>query len=159
MAVQRSLSTQKVAFSDLMCGNNVLSRVAERGGNIIGAKGEQPLGTRLNQERGMNNLAAFKSAFSDFGSRSKGLSPIAIGGSVGQVNTTDIGAESLANPMGKSWSQVANTSVQHKGHTFEAWSQDVERSAMFILSRKLDGGFLPTLLRRPGNIYLQSNIL
>ncbi|KAA8534650.1 hypothetical protein F0562_032091 [Nyssa sinensis] len=110
-AVQGSLTTQKVAFLDLMCGSNVLSHVAERGGNTIGVKGEQPLGTRLNQEGGVNNLAASKSAFSDFKSGSKGLSPIIVGGSVGWFNTMDIGAESLANPLGKYWCQVVNSNV------------------------------------------------
>ncbi|KAA8519128.1 hypothetical protein F0562_013398 [Nyssa sinensis] len=43
-----------------------------------------------------------KSAFSDLRGGSRGRSPIAVEGSVGLVNTMDIGAESVANMSGKS---------------------------------------------------------
>ncbi|KAA8532248.1 hypothetical protein F0562_032281 [Nyssa sinensis] len=89
------------------------------GGNTSGVKGEQPLGTMVNQGGGTNIVAATKGAFSDLRGGSKGLSPTAVEGSVGLVNTVDIGAECVANPLSKSWGQVVNTNVQHKGFTLE----------------------------------------
>ncbi|KAA8519122.1 hypothetical protein F0562_013404 [Nyssa sinensis] len=118
-----------------MCSSKELSHTAVKGGNTFGIKRVQPivlrgdntirvkeeqsLGTRVNQEGVMNNLTATKSALSDLRSGSKGLSPIAVGGNMGWVNAVDIVAESVANSLGKSWSQVVNTNVQHKGLTLD----------------------------------------
>ncbi|KAA8534653.1 hypothetical protein F0562_032170 [Nyssa sinensis] len=63
-------------------------------------------------------LTATKCPFSNLKCTSKGLSSLdANGGNMGQPSRVDIGAENVANPMGKSWIQVVNNNVQHKGFT------------------------------------------
>ncbi|KAA8532242.1 hypothetical protein F0562_032275 [Nyssa sinensis] len=53
----------------------------------------------VNQGGGTNILAATKGAFSNLRGASKWLSPTAVEGSMGLVNTMDIGAECVANPL------------------------------------------------------------
>ncbi|KAA8535795.1 hypothetical protein F0562_030804 [Nyssa sinensis] len=88
-AIQGRLATQKRAFSYLMCGSKELSHTVVKGGNIVGVKGDQPLGTKVNQGGGVSILTATKSAFLDLKCGNKGLSPIVVEGNVGLINTVD----------------------------------------------------------------------
>ncbi|KAA8532243.1 hypothetical protein F0562_032276 [Nyssa sinensis] len=160
-AGQGGVSTQKEAFSELICSSKGLSIHAKNGehplgnlwihggeggpsigmqkaesavgaatfcpamgSNSDGAKEERPLDKRGNQEAGVGAvqdlLIATNCTVSDLKCANKGLSSLASnGGKLGLPNRFDIKAENVANPMGKSWSQVVNNNVQHKGFTLE----------------------------------------
>ncbi|KAA8531327.1 hypothetical protein F0562_006036 [Nyssa sinensis] len=138
-AVQGCVSAQKGAFSELICSTEELSYSDVKGGTTLGvkrvqpmamggisggAKEEQPLDNSGKQGGGMGAvpdlLATTKCTISDLKCTSRGLSFLdANGGKMGLPNRVDIEVENMANPMGKSWSQVVNNNVQHKGFTLE----------------------------------------
>ncbi|KAA8525789.1 hypothetical protein F0562_007644 [Nyssa sinensis] len=84
-AIQGRLTTQKGAFSDLMCGNKELSHTAVRGDNTFGVKWEQPSGNPLTQggevKAVQGRLTTQKEAFSDLMCSNKELSHTAMRGS------------------------------------------------------------------------------
>ncbi|KAA8541453.1 hypothetical protein F0562_025416 [Nyssa sinensis] len=134
-------STKKLSYSDVRGGNTLGVKRSLLVGNVSnqgneeqavqamgcifdGAKEERPLDNRGNQGGGMRAvqelLTATNCSVSDLKCASKGLSSLdANGGKLGLPNRLDIRTENVANPIGKSWSQVVNNNVQHKGFTLE----------------------------------------